>query len=162
MTGTMGREEISPAPRRVGCLGKGRVVYGMPASLEDSAERHWRTFSDIDTSEGPCPTEDSPAGRTKSGTSRARRSRPEPGAAGPSGHPRHICSMFDARELVEHAVDWSYSNFAGAKPHTTLQCSVLAAGPRGSPERVTEERTLCYFGYIPASMAPFYGSEEPF
>jgi aminoglycoside 3-N-acetyltransferase len=37
--------------------GKCRVSYGMPVTLEGNpGGRVWRTFSDIDTGEGPCPT----------------------------------------------------------------------------------------------------------
>src|SRR5215217_2635306 len=69
---------------------KRRVSYGMPVMV--GGERVWRTFSDIDTSEGPCLTKASSGRRTMWSTLRFLRSRPGPGGSGRSGRPRPTCS----------------------------------------------------------------------
>jgi aminoglycoside 3-N-acetyltransferase len=92
--------------------GKRRVSYGSPVIVGD--ERVWRTFSDIDTSEGALPYErvlgEEPyvehiaRSALVTGT----------GRSGPVGEA--TSHLFDARGLVEHAVDWIERNFASGAP----------------------------------------------
>jgi len=87
--------------------GKRRVSYRCPV-LEDG-ERLWRTFSDIDTSEGALPYE-----RVTGEEDHIRhiaRSALEAGAgtSGPVGD--GMGYLFEARGLVEHAVSWIEGNF---------------------------------------------------
>jgi aminoglycoside 3-N-acetyltransferase len=86
---------------------KRRVSYGSPVIV--GGERLWRTFSDIDTSEGALPYErvlgEEPyvehIARSALAAGKGRR--------GPVGEA--TAYLFDARELVEHAVDWIERNF---------------------------------------------------
>ena len=92
--------------------GKRRVSYGMP--VISGGERLWRTFSDIDTSEGALPYEHvlgeedyiEHIARSALATGAGR--------SGPVGEaPAHL---FDARGLVEHAVGWIERNFTSETP----------------------------------------------
>ena len=88
--------------------GKRRVSYGMPVSA--GGERVWRTFSDIDTSEGALPyervlgEEDYIEHIARSALAAGV------GRSGPVGE--GTAYLFDARGLVEHAVGWIERNFA--------------------------------------------------
>lgn len=88
--------------------GKRHVSYGMP--IEVQGERIWRTFSDIDTGEGALPYErvlgekDYIEHITRSALASGI------GKSGPVGEA--TAHLFDARGLVEHAVDWIERNFA--------------------------------------------------
>jgi aminoglycoside 3-N-acetyltransferase len=87
--------------------GKRRVSYGSPVIL--GGERLWRTFSDIDTSEGALPyehvlgEEDYIEHIARSALVAGR------GRSGPVGEA--TAYLFDARGLVEHAVSWIERNF---------------------------------------------------
>jgi aminoglycoside 3-N-acetyltransferase len=88
--------------------GKRRVSYGSPVIV--GGKRLWRTFSDIDTSEGALPYERvlgqkdyiEHIARTALGAGAGR--------SGPVGEA--TAYLFDARALVEHAVGWIERNFA--------------------------------------------------
>ena len=88
--------------------GKRRVSYGAPVIV--GGERLWRTFSDIDTAEGALPyervlgEEDYIEHITRSALAAGA------GRSGPLGEA--TAYLFDARRLVEHAVDWIERNFA--------------------------------------------------
>ncbi len=88
--------------------GKRRVSYGMPVMV--GGERIWRTFSDIDTSEGALPyervlgKEDYIEHIARSALAAGK------GRSGPVGE--GTAYLFDARSLVEHAVGWIERNFA--------------------------------------------------
>lgn len=90
--------------------GKRRVSYGSPVIVEDTGERLWRTFSDIDTSEGALPyervlgEEDYIEHIARSALAAGK------GRSGPVGEA--TAYLFDARGLVEHAVGWIERNFA--------------------------------------------------
>jgi aminoglycoside 3-N-acetyltransferase len=89
--------------------GKRRVSYGSPVIV--GGERLWRTFFDIDTSEGALPygrvlgKEDyvEHMARTALAAGKGRRGQVGEAAA----------YLFDARGLVEHAVGWIERTFAG-------------------------------------------------
>ena len=88
--------------------GKRRVSYGSPVIV--GGERLWRTFSDIDTSEGALRYERvlgqkdyiEHIARAALGAGAGR--------SGPVGEA--TAYLFDARALVEHAVGWIERNFA--------------------------------------------------
>lgn len=88
--------------------GKRRVSYGMPVTV--GGERMWRTFSDINTSEGALPyerilgEEDYIEHIARSALAAGA------GRSGPIGEA--TSHLFDARGLVEHAVGWIERNFA--------------------------------------------------
>jgi aminoglycoside 3-N-acetyltransferase len=88
--------------------GKRRVSYGMPVLLDGG--RVWRTFSDIDTSEGALPydhllgEEDYIEHIARSALAAGV------GRSGPVGE--GIAHLFEARGLVEHAIRWIEQNFA--------------------------------------------------
>ena len=89
--------------------GKRRVSYGMPVTVGNPAKRVWRTFSDINTSEGALPYE-----RVLGEEDYVRhiaRSALTAGAgrSGPVGEA--TAHLFEARGLVEHAVGWIERNF---------------------------------------------------
>jgi aminoglycoside 3-N-acetyltransferase len=87
--------------------GKRRVSYLYPV-LEDG-ERVWRTFSDIDTSEGVLPYE-----RVIGEEDYIRhiaRSALEAGIGTSRPVGQAIAYLFEARGLVEHAVGWIERNF---------------------------------------------------
>ena len=87
--------------------GKRRVSYGMPVILDD--KRIWRTFSDIDTAVGALPyervlgEEDYIEHIARSALAAGA------GKSGPVGG--GTAHLFDARALVEHAVEWIEQNF---------------------------------------------------
>jgi aminoglycoside 3-N-acetyltransferase len=86
---------------------KRRVSYGSPVIV--SGDRVWRTFSDINTSEGALPYErilgEEPyiehIARSALAAGKGRR-----GSVGVA-----TAYLFDARELVEHVVGWIERNF---------------------------------------------------
>ena len=88
--------------------GKRRVSYGMPVFLDGG--RVWRTFTDIDTSEGALPyqhllgEEDYIEHIARSALASGS------GRSGPVGE--GIAHLFEARGLVEQAVSWIEQNFA--------------------------------------------------
>lgn len=92
--------------------GKRRVGYGMPVMVD--GERGWRTFSDIDTSEGALPyervlgEEDYIEHIARSALAAGA------GKSGPVGE--GTAHLFDAKRLVEHAVGWIERNFAPEYP----------------------------------------------
>ncbi|MEW6636785.1 MAG: aminoglycoside 3-N-acetyltransferase [Actinomycetota bacterium] len=94
--------------------GKRRVTYGMPVVEGSPGERVWRTFSDIDTSEGALPYRRVLGGEDY--IEHIARSALAAGAgrSGPAGEA--TAHLFDARALVEHAVAWIEDNFAGTPP----------------------------------------------
>ncbi len=87
--------------------GKRRVSYGSPVMV--GGERVWRTFSDIDTSEGALPYErvlgEEPYIEHIARSALAARK----GRSGLVGEA--TAHLFDARGLVEHAVGWIERNF---------------------------------------------------
>ena len=87
---------------------KRRVSYGMPVNV--GGERLWRTFSDIDTSDGALPYE-RVLGEEEDYIEHIARSALAAGAgrSGPAGE--STAHLFDARGLVEHAVGWIERNF---------------------------------------------------
>ena len=88
--------------------GKRRVSYGTPVMV--GGERLWRTFSDIDTSEGALPYE-RVLGEEDYIEYIARSALAAGGGrSGPVGEA--TAHLFDARGLVEHAVGWIERNFA--------------------------------------------------
>ena len=89
--------------------GKRRVSYGSPVIV--GGERLWRTFSDIDTSEGALPYE-RVLGEEEDYIEHIARSALEAGVgrSGSVGEARS--SLFGARGLVEHAVGWIEQSFA--------------------------------------------------
>lgn len=92
--------------------GKRRVSYRMPVIAGNPGERLWRTFSDIDTSEGALPYE-RVIGKEDYVEHIARSAlaaEASPGRSGPVGE--GTAHLFDARGLVEHAVGWIERNFA--------------------------------------------------
>jgi aminoglycoside 3-N-acetyltransferase len=88
--------------------GKRRVSYGSPVIV--GGERLWRTFSDIDTSEGALPYE-RVLGEEDYIEHLARAAL---GAGAGRSEPvgEATAYLFDARALVEHAVSWIERNFA--------------------------------------------------
>ncbi len=86
---------------------KRRVSYDSPVLV--GGERLWRTFSDIDTSEGSLPYERVLGGEdyiehiARSALAAGK------GRSGPVGEA--TAYLFDARGLVEHAVGWIERNF---------------------------------------------------
>ena len=88
---------------------KRRVSYGMPVIAGDPGERLWRTFSDIDTSDGALPYERVLGGEDYVGY--IARTALDAGA-GKSGRVGDgTAHLFDARGLVEHAVGWIERTF---------------------------------------------------
>ncbi len=89
--------------------GKRRVSYGSPVIEGSPGERLWRTFSDIDTSEGALPYErvlgEEPYVEHLARSALAAGA----GRRGPVGEA--AAHLFDARGLVEHAVGWIERNF---------------------------------------------------
>ncbi|MDQ4077441.1 MAG: aminoglycoside 3-N-acetyltransferase [Chloroflexota bacterium] len=96
--------------------GKRRVSYGMPVMV--GGERRWRTFSDIDTSEGALPyeyilgAEDYIQYIARSALAAGS------GSSGPVGEATSY--LFDAQGLVEHAISWIERVFA-SKGSTELR-----------------------------------------
>ena len=88
--------------------GKRRVSYSMPVIVD--GECLWRSFSDINTSEGALPYE-----RILSGEDyieHIARSALAAGAGKSSPVGKATAHVVDARGLVEHAVGWIGHNFA--------------------------------------------------
>ena len=87
---------------------KRRVSYGSPVTV--GGERLWRTFSDIDTSEGALPYErvlgEEPY------VEHIARSALVAGAGRSGLVGEGTAYLFDARGLVEHAVGWIERNYA--------------------------------------------------
>lgn len=93
--------------------GKRRVSYSSPVA-GDSGERAWRTFSDINTSEGALPYERVIGERDY--VEHIARAALAAGA-GWSGTVGEVTAyLFDARRLVEEAVGWIERNFAAKGP----------------------------------------------
>jgi aminoglycoside 3-N-acetyltransferase len=90
--------------------GKRRVSYGMPILVGDPGERVWRTFSDIDTSEGALPYERL-LGEEEDYIEHIARSALAAGigSSGPVGNA--TAHLFDARRLFEYAVGWIERTF---------------------------------------------------
>ena len=89
--------------------GKRRVSYGAPIRVGNPPERHWRTFSDINTSEGALPyeriigDEDYVAHIAQAALISGA------GQSGPAG--KAMAYLFDARQLVTFAVSWIERHF---------------------------------------------------
>ena len=90
--------------------GKRRVSYHSPVIVGNPGERLWRTFSDIDTSEGALPyervlyEEDYIEHIARSALAAGKGRRGQVGEA--------TAYLLDARGLVEHAVGWIERTFA--------------------------------------------------
>ena len=90
--------------------GKRRVSYHSPVIVGNSGERLWRTFSDINTSEGALPyervlgEEDYIEHIARSALAAGKGRRGQVGEA--------TAYLLDARGLVEHAVGWIERTFA--------------------------------------------------
>jgi aminoglycoside 3-N-acetyltransferase len=82
--------------------GKRRVSYRYP--VIEGGERVWRTFSDIDTSKGALPYERVIGDEDYVGY--IARSALAAGAGGGGSVGEATAYLFEARELVEHAVRW--------------------------------------------------------
>jgi aminoglycoside 3-N-acetyltransferase len=94
--------------------GKRRVSYCMP--VLEGGERVWRTFTDIDTSEGALSYERF-VGEADYVEHIARSALAAgAGRSGPIGEATG--HLFDAGKLVEHAVRWMEVNFASPDPQT--------------------------------------------
>lgn len=90
--------------------GKRRVGYAIPILAENTGERVWRTFSDIDTSNGAFPYK-----RVLSEESYIKhiaRSALLAGAAKEGTVGNGAAYLFDARRLTEHAVGWIEAKFS--------------------------------------------------
>jgi aminoglycoside 3-N-acetyltransferase len=91
---------------------KRRVAYRYP--ILEGGERIWRTFSDIDTSDGALPYErligEKDYVRYLAGSALAAGC----GTSGPVGVA--TAYLFDAPQLVEHAVGWIEHNFSSGAP----------------------------------------------
>jgi aminoglycoside 3-N-acetyltransferase len=92
--------------------GKRRVGYAMPIMV--GGERVWRTFSDIDTSEGALPYQCILGDEDYVGHIARSALVAGAGRSGPVGE--GTTHLFDARGLVEHAVGWIERNFASGTP----------------------------------------------
>jgi aminoglycoside 3-N-acetyltransferase len=86
---------------------KRRVVYRYP--VLESGERVWRTFSDIDTSDGALPYESLIGKEDYVGYLARSALAAGCGKSGPVGEA--TAYLFDAPELVDHAVGWIEHNF---------------------------------------------------
>ena len=87
---------------------KRRVSYRYP--VLEGGERIWRIFSDIDTSEGALPYERVIGEEDYVGYVARSALAVGAGDSGPIGEA--TAYLFEARELVEHAVRWIERNFA--------------------------------------------------
>lgn len=87
--------------------GKRRVSYGAPVFA--GGERLWRTFRDIDTSEGAFPYERILGGRDYVEYLARAALAAGAGRSGPVGET--TAYLFDARGLVDQAVNWIEHNF---------------------------------------------------
>ncbi|CAN5886530.1 aminoglycoside 3-N-acetyltransferase [soil metagenome] len=88
--------------------GKRRVSYGMPTLVD--GERVWRTFSDIDTSEGALPYERL-LGEDEDYIEHIARLALTAGIGGSGPVGEATSYLFDARELLEFAVGWIERTF---------------------------------------------------
>ncbi len=88
--------------------GKRRVSYRYP--VLEGGERVWRTFSDIDTSDGALPYERVLG--EENYVEHIARSALTAGAGRSGVVGEATAHLFDARGLVEHAVGWIERNFA--------------------------------------------------
>src|SRR5918995_3723885 len=91
---------------------KCRVVYRYP--VLEGGERVWRTFSDIDTSDGALPYERLIGGEDYVGYLAGSALAAGCGTSGPVGEA--TAYLFDAPQLVEHAVGWIEHNFPSVAP----------------------------------------------
>lgn len=87
---------------------KRRVSYDMPVNVD--GKRVWRTFSDINTSQGTLPYENILG--EKDYIEHIAHSALAAGAGRSGQVGRATAYLFDARRLVEHAVGWIEQNFA--------------------------------------------------
>ena len=94
-------EAVAEAP------GKHRVSYGMPVFVD--GERVWRTFSDINTSEGALPYERVLGGEDY--VEHIARAALAAGAGRSGAVGGAVAYLFDARKLVDQAVGWIERNF---------------------------------------------------
>lgn len=94
--------------------GKRRVSYRSPVIAGGPGERTWRTFSDIDTSEGALSYErvlgDEPY------VEHIARTALSAGAGSGGSVGEATAYLFEARRLMEHAVGWIEQNFAARGP----------------------------------------------
>ena len=90
--------------------GKRRVSYGMPILVGNPGERVWRTFSDIDTSEGALPYERL-LGEDEDYIEHITRSALSAGIGNSGQFGEATAYVFDARKLLEHAVGWIERTF---------------------------------------------------
>ncbi len=102
--------------------GKRRVSYGAPVTVGNTGERLWRTFSDIDTSQGALPYE-RVIGSEVDYIEHIARSALAAGVGigGPAGET--TAYLFDAQGLVQYAVGWIERNFASEAPSKDLDDS---------------------------------------
>ena len=91
---------------------KRRVAYSYPVSA--GGERVWRTFSDIDTSDGALPYERFIGDEDYVGYLAGSALAAGCGSSGPLGE--GTAYLFDAPQLVEHAVGWIEHNFPSVAP----------------------------------------------
>jgi aminoglycoside 3-N-acetyltransferase len=91
---------------------KRRVVYRYP--VLEGGERVWRTFSDIDTSDGALPYMRLIGGEDYVGYLAGSALAAGCGTSGPVGEA--TAHLFDAPQLVEHAVGWIEHNFPSVAP----------------------------------------------
>ena len=89
---------------------KRRVNYSMPIFDENTGGRIWRTFSDIDTSEGALPYERVLG--EEDYIEHIARSALAAGAGKKGRVGEGVAYLFDARRLVEHAIGWIEDNFS--------------------------------------------------
>ncbi len=94
--------------------GKRRVSYAMPVIVGNPGERLWRTFSDIDTSDGAFPYERVLG--EEDYIEYIARSALAAGAGRSGAVGEGTAYLFDARRLVEHAVSWIEQHFPSGKP----------------------------------------------
>jgi aminoglycoside 3-N-acetyltransferase len=89
---------------------KRRVSYDMPVLVGNPGERVWRTFSDIDTSEGALPYERI-LGEDEDYIEHITRSALAAGIGSSGCVGEATAYLFDARELFEYAVGWIERTF---------------------------------------------------
>lgn len=90
--------------------GKRRVSYGTPVLAGNPAERRWRTFSDINTSEGALPYEQVIGDEDYVEHIARAALAGGAGRSGPVG--KTTAHLFDARQLVTFAVGWIEQHFS--------------------------------------------------
>jgi aminoglycoside 3-N-acetyltransferase len=96
---------------------KRRVVYRYPVSA--GGERVWRTFFDIDTSDGALPYERFIGDEDYVGYLAGSALAAGCGSGGPLGD--GTAYLFDAPQLVEHAVGWIEHNFSSGAADSGLR-----------------------------------------